>query len=66
MNASSMKKLVHMHTLKAEIRNRQRKSGRTLQRMEMLREQFAESGNPYWNGVCERIAARNENMEEAA
>lgn len=37
-----------------------------LQRMEMLREQFAESGNPYWNGVCERIAARNENMEEAA
>lgn len=36
------------------------------QRMETLREQFAESGNPYWNGVCERIAARNENTEEAA
>lgn len=37
MNASRMKNLVHMHTLKAEIRNKQRKSGRTLQRMEMLR-----------------------------
>lgn len=37
MNASRMKNLVHMHTLKAEIKNKQRKSGRTLQRMEMLK-----------------------------
>ena len=37
MNASSMKKLIHMHTLRAEIRSRQRKSGRTLKRMEMLK-----------------------------
>lgn len=37
MNASRMKNLVHMHTLRAEIRSKQRKSGRTLQRMEMLK-----------------------------
>lgn len=35
------------------------------QRLETLRKRFAESGNPYWNGVCERIATRDENMEEA-
>lgn len=36
------------------------------QRMEALRKEFAESENPYWNGVCERIAARNENTEKEA
>lgn len=35
------------------------------QRMEQLRHHLAMSNNPYWNGVCERIASRDENTEAA-